>query len=135
MMNDLQVGDVHFVPMSEENGITPKDGHTSRNKFFIILGFDGRGNAIGGVVINSKVNSRMGYLFTDYLMPISTEQCPCLRHNSFVNCTKIKSIKVDVLNQHTYRCSLDEEFVQIIKDTLLESPTTNHALNKEFGLE
>nr|DAP34373.1 MAG TPA: PemK-like protein [Caudoviricetes sp.] len=134
-MDGLQIGDVHYVSMDESNGITPKDGYATRNKFFIILGFDGRGNAVGGVVINSRVNSRMGYLFTDYLMPISTEQCPCLAHNSFVNCTKIKSIEVIKLNQDTYQCSLEDELVQTIKRTLIESPTTNHARNREFGLE
>lgn len=135
MNNQLNIGDVHYVEMDESNGITPRDGYNTRRKYFIILGFDNRGNAIGGVVINSKINTRMGYLFTDYLMPISVSQCSCLRHNSFVNCTKLKTVRIDALNEHTYQCSLKEELVSTIKDTLLNSPTTNHALNRTFGLE
>lgn len=99
MNNQLNIGDVHYVEMDESNGITPRDGYNTRRKYFIILGFDNRGNAIGGVVINSKINTRMGYLFTDYLMPISVSQCSCLRHNSFVNCTKLKTVRIDALNE------------------------------------
>lgn len=135
MNNQLNIGDVHYVEMDESNGITPRDGYNTRRKYFIILGFDNRGNAIGGVVINSKINTRMGYLFTDYLMPISVSQRSCLRHNSFVNCTKLKTVRIDALNEHTYQCSLEEELVSTIKATLLNSPTTNHALNRNFGLE
>lgn len=59
MNNQLNIGDVHYVEMDESNGITPRDGYNTRRKYFIILGFDNRGNAIGGVVINSKINTRM----------------------------------------------------------------------------
>ena len=35
----IHVGDVHFLNLDTTNGITPKNGDASRNKFFIVLGF------------------------------------------------------------------------------------------------
>ena len=54
--DNLNVGDVHLLNLDQKNGITPKAGDATRNKFFIILGFDNEGNVIGGLVINSNIN-------------------------------------------------------------------------------
>lgn len=36
----VKVGDVYEMTMTEANGIKPKPGDSSRNKYFIVLGFD-----------------------------------------------------------------------------------------------
>lgn len=36
----VKVGDVYEITMTEANGIRPKPGDTSRNKYFVVLGFD-----------------------------------------------------------------------------------------------
>lgn len=38
--DSISVGDVHLLPLNQKEGITPKDGQSYRNKFFIVLGFD-----------------------------------------------------------------------------------------------
>ena len=38
--NSINIGDVHLLNLDQNNGITPKSGDTTRNKFFIVLGFD-----------------------------------------------------------------------------------------------
>lgn len=55
--NHINVGDVYLLNLDPSNGITPKNDDASRNKFFIVLGFDKEGNVIGGLVINSKINT------------------------------------------------------------------------------
>lgn len=55
----INIGDVHLLNLDQNNGITPKSGDTTRNKFFIVLGFDNEGNVIGGLVINSKINYKL----------------------------------------------------------------------------
>ena len=42
MRSTVSVGDVFLIEMDENDGITPKDGDGSRNKYFVVLGFDGR---------------------------------------------------------------------------------------------
>lgn len=50
----VKIGDVYRIKMDNTNGITPKPGDDSRNKFFVVLGFDSEGNAYGGVIIKVK---------------------------------------------------------------------------------
>lgn len=52
----VKVGDVYEITMNEVNGIKPKPGDYSRDKYFIVLGFDSNGVAYGGVIINSQIN-------------------------------------------------------------------------------
>ena len=44
-----EIGDVFLINLTREEGITPKTGDNTRNKFYIVLGFDEYGNAYGGV--------------------------------------------------------------------------------------
>ena len=87
--NMLSVGDVHIIPLGKDENITTKDGKDYRDKFIVILGFDEYDNAVGGVVVNSKVNNNLPSSITDYYMPISASQFPFLRHNSYINCSHL----------------------------------------------
>ena len=78
--DNLNVGDVHLLNLDQKNGITPKAGDATRNKFFIILGFDNEGNVIGGLVINSNINYNLPATVTDYQLPVTVEQFSFLEH-------------------------------------------------------
>ena len=95
LQSNADIGDVHLPISTELIGITPKNGDATRNKFFIVLGFDNEGNVIGGLVINSKINYNLPSTVTDYQLPITVKQCSFLQHNSFVNCSKIIVAKRD----------------------------------------
>lgn len=43
----VKVGDVYEITMTEANGIKPKPGDVSRDKYFVVLGFDSEGVAYG----------------------------------------------------------------------------------------
>lgn len=133
--NSINIGDVHLLNLDQNNGITPKSGDTTRNKFFIVLGFDNEGNVIGGLVINSKINYKLPPSVTDYQLPVSVEQFPFLEHNSFVNCSKIIVAKRSKFNKTTYRGEIsDTEMMELIINTIKESPTVNKMQLKEFGI-
>ena len=124
--NSINIGDVHLLNLDQNNGITPKSGNTTRNKFFIVLGFDNEGNVIGGLVINSKINYKLPPSVTDYQLPVSVEQFPFLEHNSFINCSKIIVAKRSKFNKTTYRGEIsDTEMMELIINTIKESPTVN----------
>lgn len=42
----------------QEHGIIPPDGNETRNKFFVVLGYDAD-YVYGGVVMNSRVNRNL----------------------------------------------------------------------------
>lgn len=133
--NSINIGDVHLLNLDQNNGITPKSGDTTRNKFFIVLGFDNKGNVIGGLVINSKINYKLPPSVTDYQLPISVEQFPFLEHNSFINCSKIIVAKRSKFNKTTYRGEIsDTEMMELIINTVKEGPTVNKMQLKEFGI-
>lgn len=133
--NSINIGDVHLLNLDQNNGITPKSGDTTRNKFFIVLGFDNEGNVIGGLVINSKINYKLPPSVTDYQLPVSVQQFPFLEHNSFINCSKIIVAKRSKFNKTTYRGEIsDTEMMERIINTVKESPTVNKMQLKEFGI-
>ena len=133
--NSINIGDVHLLNLDQNNGITPKSGNTTRNKFFIVLGFDNEGNVIGGLVINSKINYKLPPSVSDYQLPVSVEQFPFLEHNSFINCSKIIVAKRSKFNKTTYRGEISyTEMMELIINTVKESPTVNKMQLKEFGI-
>lgn len=133
--NNIKVGNVYLINLDQQNGITPKNGDLTRDKFFIVLGFDNEGNVIGGLVINSKINYNLPSSVTDYQLPIKVEQCPFLKYNSFVNCSKIIVANKAKFTKNTYRGEIsDPEFIDLLINTVKESPTVNTKLLKRFGL-
>lgn len=133
--DNIKVGNVYLINLDQQNGITPKNGDLTRDKFFIVLGFDNEGNVIGGLIINSKINYNLPSSVTDYQLPIKVEQCPFLKYNSFVNCSKIIVANKAKFTKNTYRGEIsDPEFIDLLINTVKESPTVNTKLLKRFGL-
>ena len=133
--DNIKIGNVYLLNLNENNGITPKDGDSTRNKFFIVLGFDNDGNVIGGLVINSNINNKLPSTITDYQLPITVEQCPFLNHNSFINCSKIIIANRTKITMQSYRGEIsDPELMKLIFDTVKESPTINQKQLETFGI-
>ena len=108
LQSSINVGDVYLLNLDPSNGITPKNNDATRNKFFIVLGFDNEGNVIGGLVINSKINYNLPSTVTDYQLPITVKH---------------------------YRGEIsDSKLMKLIIDTVKESPTINRKQLKDFGL-
>lgn len=133
--DNLKIGDVHMLVLDKSNGITPKDGNKTRNKFFVVLGFDKEGNVIGGLVINSNINYRLPSTITDYQLPVTVEQCPFLKHNSYVNCSRLITAERNKFDRSTYRGEIkDGDLMEQIVGTVKESPTANKKMLKDFGI-
>lgn len=131
----ISIGDVHLLRLGSDNGITPKNGEQTREKFFVVLGFDDIGNVIGGIVVNSKINQNLPTSVTDYLMPIQVEKCPFLKYNSYANCSQLKTVRIEKFNAFTYRGRIDDiELLNQIVGTVIESPYSNKQQLKEFGI-
>lgn len=43
--SEIKIGDVFRITMNKANGVTPKPGDANRDKYFVVLGFDNKGNA------------------------------------------------------------------------------------------
>lgn len=134
--DSLQVGDVHIIPMNQENGITPKDGERYRDKFFIILGFDNLGNVIGGVVFNSRINEHIRSELAILHIPVYASDYEFLSHDSYINCQSLKIADRTKFNRSTYRGTIsDKNVLSQIVSTLKSSPTMRKSMLKRFGIQ
>ncbi len=130
----VKIGDVYRIKMTEANGIKPKGGADSRNKYFVVLGFDSKGIAYGGVIINSMINRNLPDYLKMYHMPLSKAKYGFLDHNSFVDCVSLKSAFPERFSQWQYLGKIDEYDVELIVGTIKESPRENAAHLALYGL-
>lgn len=54
-MSSVKIGDIIYVSLDEEDGLTLKDGYDNRRKYIVIIGFTPEGMAIGALLINSRI--------------------------------------------------------------------------------
>ena len=130
----VEVGDVYRMNMNEANGIKPKNGADSRNKYFVVLGFDSKGIAYGGVIINSVINQNLPAHLKMYHMPLPKAKYIFLDHNSFVDCVSLKRAFPEKFGLWQYLGKIDEYDVKLIIGTIRESPRENAAHLALYGL-
>lgn len=130
----VNIGDVYRIKMDKSNGIVPKKGDTARNKFFVVLGVDDKGNVYGGVIINSHINPNIPPALRDFQMPISPKKYSFLDHNSQVDCSKLMVARIDTFAKWRFLGAIDDEDIKLIKGTIKESPVESREKLKTFGL-
>lgn len=130
----IKIGDVYKITMNEANGIKPKPGDISRDKYFVVLGFDSAGVAYGGVIINSQINKNLPAHIKMFLMPIKQSKYPFLRYDSFVDCIQIKRAFPQKFNEWNYMGKIDDYDVSLIIGTIKESPRESREHLSMYGL-
>ena len=131
---EMNVGDVYEVRLGRANGITPQGDYETRRKFFIVLGFDDEGNVYGGVVVNSRLNSRLPLQIRDYHLPIACSKYTFLRYDSFVNCPVLMVTTPQTLLQGYKIGVIQQEDIELIIGAIRESPNETKARLRQFGL-
>lgn len=130
----IKVGDVYEITMTEANGIKPKPGDKSRDKYFIVLGFDSNGIAYGGVIINSRINQNLPGYIKMYHLPIKHSKYPFLRYDSFVDCVQLKVAYPNKFNEWNYLGQIESDDVELIIGTIKESPRESTEHLAQFGI-
>jgi len=130
----VEVGDVYRINMTAANGIKPKAGDDSRNKYFVVLGFDSHGVAYGGVIINSRINRNLPAHLKMYHMPLPKAKYGFLDHDSFVDCVSLKRAFPEKFRQWKYLGKIEEYDVDLIIGTIKESPRENAAHLALYGI-
>ncbi|MBO8455862.1 MAG: hypothetical protein IAC08_05610 [Bacteroidetes bacterium] len=130
----VKVGDVYLMEMDFRNGITPKAGDLYRNKFFVVLGFDDAGNVYGGVVINSRVNSKVDQNIQDWHYPIKKSRYSFLKHDSFVDCSQLKKAFIEKFSFWEYKGRIFKDDLDLIIGAVQSSPKETKANLSRYGL-
>lgn len=132
--NTVKVGVVYRIKMDERNGVKPKAGDKSRNKYFIVLGFDSEGNAYGGVIINSEINPNIPQSMKNCHLHIECSKYSFLNHDSYVDCSKLKKVNIEKFGKWQYLGFFSLEDVQLITRTIQGSPNETKEHLAMFGL-
>lgn len=135
----LEIGDVYRMKLTKEEEVTPKAPEDkSRNKYFIIIGKDGEGNAIGFVLINSNINPDLSQVIKDLHYPIKSTKYSFLKKNSFVNCAELKIIGKEkfssLFDDSKCKGKIELDDIACIIGALQSSPLIKPKQLKRFGL-
>lgn len=130
----VEVGNVYRMNMTQSNGIIPKAGDTSRNKYFVVLGFDCNGIVYGGVIINSEINRNLPVHLKMLHMPIKKAKYDFLDHDSFVDCVSLKRAFPQKFNEWDYLGKIDDYDVSLIIGTVKDSPRESPGNLSKYGL-
>lgn len=136
----LEIGSVYRMKLTEEEGITPKnEGDISRNKYFIIVGFDNEGNAIGFLTINSNPREGFSSELNKLQYPLSKDRYVFLEGKTrYVDCSQIKCIKKEKFNdlfdsRKSHGAILSED-LELILECVKNSPTITRKELKKYGI-
>ncbi len=132
--SEIKIGDVFCVTMNKANGVVPKPGDTSRDKFFVVLGFDNDGNVYGGVIFNSFINMNLPPNVRAMQHLIKGESYDFLSYDSYIDCSSIKIVKKNKLLKSTSLGTLEEKDITLVCDKIKSNSRINKAELKRFGL-
>lgn len=130
----VKQGDIFILELDKQDGVTPKGSDASRNKFFVVLGFDNEGNVYGGVIVNSRINQNMSPLIRDYHMPIKAEEYSFLRYDSFIDCLQLKTAPLSKFTKGEFVGRLQDDDLNLVIGTIKESPREKKANLLRFGI-
>lgn len=132
--SEIKIGDVFCVTMNKANGVVPKPGDTSRDKFFVVLGFDNDGNVYGGVIFNSFINMNLPPNVRAMQHLIKGESYDFLSYDSYIDCSSIKIVKKNKLLKSISLGTLEEKDITLVCDKIKSNSRINKAELKRFGL-
>ena len=121
----MKLGDVYRIKMYPKDGIKPKESDTFRNKYIIIVGYDGN-NFYGAVVTNTKDHP---------LIPIKF-QYPLIHqgYKCFANCYKLYEVSPTRLTPDCQQGNISEEDYKLIIECIKTSPLIPEKILKKYGL-
>lgn len=132
--SEIKIGDVFRITMNKANGVIPKPGDTSRDKYFVVLGFDNEGNVYGGVIFNSFINMNLPPFIQVMQHPVKGKDYEFLSHDSYIDCSSIKTVKKSKLLKSISLGSLGTEDVSTVCRKIKSNTRISKLELKRFGL-
>ncbi|MCE9106463.1 hypothetical protein [Bacteroides pyogenes] len=120
--------------MNKANGVVAKPGDTSRDKYFVVLGFDDDGNVYGGVIFNSYININLPPFVQAMQHPVKGKDYEFLSHDSYIDCSSIKAVKKNKLLKSSSLGTLNTEDVSSVCEKIKHNSRISKIELKRFGL-
>ncbi len=134
----VKIGALIRTILSENDGLTFKDGRKEKPKRLIVIGVDHeRALCFGAVLVNTKQNPQAKYS-EEYLSAqyeLKQENYPeFLDYNSYVDCGELFSIPIDCLKRGEFFGFLNDEDRNGIFDILETSDIFSTKQKKRYGI-
>lgn len=140
IIKNVTEGEIFRMRLSEDEGVKDKNrGDNGRNKYFVILGHDSEGNAIGFVLIDSQINPYLPKKRKDLHYPIKASKYSFLDgKNRFIDCSDFKIISKakfsKLFGAEKSKGKLDEDDLAFVKEATAHYEDASPKQLKRFGL-
>lgn len=136
--SSLRIGDIIYVPLDEDDGLTLTSRYHTRKKYIVIIGFTASGNIIGSLLINSKITpSKYSQEMLECQYPILVSNYPSiLDYNSWLDCSEIFELSIEKIEKRNgllKGCLIDEDRELVIK-FIKETDIIDNFTKRKFGL-
>lgn len=134
----IKIGALIRTILSENDGLTFKDGRKEKPKRLVVIGVD-RETALcfGSVLVNTKPSPKAEYS-EEYLSAqyeLKQKDYPeLLQYNSYVDCGELFSISIEKLKQGEFFGFLNDEDCKGIFDILETSDIFSTKQKKRYGI-
>lgn len=137
-MSSIKVGDIIYVPLDEEDGLTLKKGYKDRLKYIVIIGFTPEGVAVGALLINSEIdpsNHSKEFFDCQYQLHVRNYR-EILDYDSWLDCSdifEISKLKIKDKDGKMKGRLIDEDRERIM-EFLKETDVFDNATKKHYGI-
>lgn len=137
-MHSVKVGDIIYVTLDEEDGLTLTKGYATRRKFIVIIGFTPEGIAIGALLVNSAIDpSKRSPEMMDCQYPLLQRHYHgILDHDSWLDCSDIFELSKQKISERKGKlkgCLTDEDRGRVL-EFLRETDLFDNITKRRFGL-
>lgn len=137
-ISSVEIGDIIYVPLDEEDGLILKDWYEDRNKYIVIVGFTPEGTAIGALLVNSNIDlSKRSEELMDCQYPLLVRNYRhILDYDSWLDCSDIFEIPKQKITEKggILKGKLTKEDCERVMVFLRETDVFDNVTKRRYGI-
>lgn len=136
----ISLGDIYYLPLTQDDDVTPKGGLDHRNKYCFIVGFSEYGFYVAYFLMNSEINQRHinTYERLSCQYPLSHADYPTIikpdKDPSYLDLGHVREMeKTRLINQGIFKGTLTPSDHQNIFEWLKDSEQYSPKMKRRYG--
>lgn len=136
----ISLGDIYYLPLTQDDDVTPKGGLDHRNKYCFIVGFSEYGFYVAYFLMNSEINQRHinTYERLSCQYPLSHADYPTIikpdKDPSYLDLGHVREMeKTRLINQGIFKGTLTSSDHQNIFEWLKDSEQYSPKMKRRYG--
>lgn len=140
LIETVKEGDVYRLKLTKDEGVIPKNaGDEARKKYFVVIGKDEQGNAVGFVLINSVINQHLPECRRKLHYLLKASEYDFLdNQDRYVDCSDFKKISkerfAELFSSDKMMGKINENDLVEIKKFICSYENVSRNTLKRFGL-